>query len=174
MRNDMGALLGAAIALAFVTSPGQARQTQAAPAPIQVVGETVHEWQARIGQSLNDHLRYPTFLGTQRQTEGSVRIAFRCSDTGKPEAARIVGRSGSVQLDQSALRAVRGIETLHPLPASIGHGRPMEAWIIFANDEEGLARAKRGLQADADALNRRMRERAPQIASLEPIVIASR
>ncbi|USI72202.1 energy transducer TonB [Sphingomonas morindae] len=172
MHRFSPALVGATLALALGT-PVAAHQTRKPAPSINVMAETPAQWQARINESLDRNLVYPTMLSTAPAPDGVVRIAFRCSETGQPQAVRLIESGGSHALDRAALKAVASIETLHPLPAGIDHDRAMEAWIVFASDEAGVARQRRLLTERTERLARRLRESDPRYAETAPLIIAA-
>jgi len=123
--------------------------------PITVRGgeETVPEWSQRIGHSLENRLIYPRPLGREDFSQGLVKVSFRCSEDGRPDGVALLSSSGAHELDRAAMRAVRGIKTLHPLPEGIGHDRRFEAWVAFAPDQEALQQMTNKLQSEAQRVN---------------------
>lgn len=152
---------------------------QPAPSSITVEAgqETVAQWSARVGQSLNAELVYPQPMGTSNYDEGLVKVGFRCAEDGRPGEVALVKSSGSHDLDRAAMRAVQRIQTLHPLPDGITRDRAMQAWIAFAPDEESLKQITRASHREAQMANARI-EKARQSqqvadASAPALIIAA-
>lgn len=171
MQNHLiKAVVGASLAL----SPGIAGAKQ--PDAITVNGgeQSLQQWSGRVSRSLNDHLVYPVPFGPADYPEGAVRVAFHCSEDGSPAGLSIVQSSRSNLLDRAAVNAVQRISTLHPLPDGIGHDRTMEAWVFFASDQPTIDRMKKGFERQASQMARQERASGERIASLSPLIIASR
>ncbi|NIJ31937.1 TonB family protein [Sphingomonas oligoaromativorans] len=143
---------------------------------VQAQHETVGEWSQRVGRSLSGELAYPSKAGPDDNAQGLAKVSFRCSDDGRPGEIAVLSSSGSHDLDRAAMRAVKRIPTLHPLPDGIGHDRAFQAWVAFALDEDSLKRMTNAAHRDADRMNARVeRDRAGhQVAgNALPIVIAA-
>lgn len=143
---------------------------------VEAQHETVGQWSQRVGHSLSNELIYPQAAGRDDNAEGLAKVSFRCSEDGKPGEITVLSTSGSHDLDRAAMRAVKRIPTLHPLPDGIGHDRPFQAWVAFALDQDSLKRMVNTAHHDADQMNARIEKdrSGHQVASNStPIVIAA-
>jgi TonB family protein len=154
----------------------QTHDTTTPAITVEAQHETVGQWSQRVGRSLGNELAYPQSAGRDENPEGLAKVTFRCSDSGKPGDIAVMSSSGSRDLDRAAMRAVKRIPTLHPLPDGIGHDRPFQAWIAFALDPDSLKKIMVAAHRDADQMNARIEKdrSGHQIASNTlPIVIAA-
>jgi len=125
---------------------------------------TLAAWSARVYRNLGDHLDYPTgTLG--RYSTGVVAVKFNCSDTGAPAGIALYTSSGSRDLDQATLRALRHVATLHPLPDGITHDQRFIMRVLFAESPESAEQQIRKLRADAAKANAWFGKARPTIAS---------
>lgn len=112
-----------------------------------IVPPTLDGWAEHTGALLSQRLRYPIILAGP--DEGIVQVKFVCSDNGTAADVALLNSSGSRQLDNAAMRAVRNIPSLHPLPAGIGMGQRYVATILFATSQSSHDRQVRDLQRKA-------------------------
>lgn len=97
---------------------------------------TVDEWSRGIGKQLDRNLRYPTAFMGRSVDEGIVAVRFVCGPSGEPAGLVLQRTSGSRALDHAAMRAIAKLNTLHPMPQSIGAGQRMLAMVMFAATPE--------------------------------------
>jgi len=159
----------------FIVTPALAKQPRAIAPDISVTAKpaSIQQWSSRIADSLDENLTYPRPIGTADYARGVVKIKFHCSDAGLPDGVAVARSSRSLALDNAALRAVRAISTLHPLPDGVTHDRPIEAWIVFADDAKDVARMTKSLEKEA-ALTLAQSNSHSEAAKPLRIILASR
>lgn len=101
---------------------------------------TVAVWSQQIARQLDRHLVYPRAIGRADYPEGTVSVRFSCGDDGKPASIAVLRGSHNRLIDSAAVRAIAQMDTLHPMPATMRHNSTFQANIIFAADEQSLAR----------------------------------
>ncbi len=69
-----------------------------------------------------------------------AQVQFTCDENGKPTDIALVRKSRSAWIDRAALRSVRSIKTMYPLPASVRKGQRYQADFIFAENERAYDR----------------------------------
>jgi TonB family protein len=106
------------------------------------------EWIGGVSGHLTKALARPSAFGRDPRS-GAVTVRFECGADGKPTNVALVRRSGSLMVNREALRAVRGLKTLHPLPAAFREGQEYTADIIFASTDEAARRLQGSLRKDA-------------------------
>ncbi len=140
--------------------------SQEPPITVQGQHETVAQWSDRVGHSLDRGLAYPKPMGTANYNQGLAKVAFHCSQDGRPDGVALISSSGSRDLDRAAMQAVQRIQTLHPLPDGIGHDRAIQAWVAFAPDADSLAQMTRRTHQQAEMANAQVEKaRQSQVAS---------
>lgn len=154
MRNIVKLLL-ASSAATLIPSMSTAEENQSIHVTAPKV--TVSQWSRTMTRNLDDRLEYPRFL--VGRTQGVVRLKFLCSESGAPSDVAVLQSSGSRQLDQAALRAVRRIPTLHPLPDGVAHDQKYVATILFAQDQASHDRQMALLVREAQDHNKRFGNR---------------
>lgn len=137
----------------------------AAEKPIVVTGPEVslNAWSGRVVRALDRNLYYPIPIRGVPD-EGVASVKFLCSEDGTPAKVAIVKSSGSRVLDAAAVRAVRRIVTLHPLPDGITHDQPFQANILYATSQEKLDRQVAALLAEAKNRNAWFANRSEKLA----------
>lgn len=140
---------------------------------VQAKGVSVQNWSTKVARSLDNGLSYPRPMGTSDYHSGLSKVSFHCSDAGTPSDVSIAGSSGSRDLDMAAMRAVKKIATLHPLPDGVSPGQTFQAWIVFAGDEQERDRMLRTVNRDARLANAAASQHASQLASNMPTVIVA-
>jgi TonB family protein len=164
------------LATPFLANAAQTHEPQAPAITVNAQHETVGQWSQRIGHNLSNELVYPERAGRDDNAEGLAKVSFHCTDDGKAGDVAILSSSGSHDLDRAAMRAVKRISTLHPLPDGIGGDRPFQAWIAFAQGEDSMKRMVGAAHHDADQMNARIEQdrTAHRLASnTMPLVIAA-
>lgn len=138
----------ALIAASVAFLPAQAHQTKKA---IVVTGEsiTLNNWVHRTSGQLERNLQYPNYLMGREANEGVVKVRFACSDDGTPAAVTLAQSSGHHDLDNAAMRAVRGIRSLHPLPNGLAHDQQYQAIVLFAASQPSYDRQIAALRDEA-------------------------
>ncbi|WP_165799645.1 energy transducer TonB family protein [Sphingomonas oleivorans] len=114
-------------------------------------------WIERVEEDLDRHLSYPRPLGGAPYSEGIVHVSFLGGPDGRPSEVAIRKSSGARDLDAAAMRAVRKITTLHPLPAGVSADQKYEAAILFATQDDRetarkLAELRRRARAEVEVL----------------------
>lgn len=120
------------------------------PRTIIVEAPTRGQWADRLSRDLSRSMAYMPRWTSEVAPEGVVGVRFECSESGAPAKIALVRNSGDVRLDRMALRAVRRLKTMHPLPAAFGHDQRYMAMLVYANSEGEAARlTKRALTETA-------------------------
>jgi protein TonB len=151
----------AAVGVVSLFAPALAAQQARAPVVVTAKSPAVDGWSARMANALKHHLRYPDQRTQPQPHEGVVSVHFRCSDSGKPSAVALAHSSGHGDLDRAALRAVRNIRTMHPLPEGITHDQNFRAVVLFAKNRQGYDRQMAQLRDDAARQNASLGGGAP-------------
>lgn len=107
---------------------------------------TVEQWAANISRSLESSMDYPVTVG-RAVPFGAVRVSFACNENGVPKDVTLVEGSRFRSIDAAALRAIRKLKTLHPLPAAIASSQFYQADLFFARDEHELHRMQKAWRA---------------------------
>lgn len=163
------AMLIAPLSLAEARTPGQ-EITVIAPSQTQL-----RSWTTRVGQAIDEQIRYPAQLGNAPEPEGIVDVTFMCSADGTPTRVALARSSGSNRLDRAGLRAVKGVGSLHPLPDGIGADQVYRAQLLFAVDD-GSGRATERLaklRDKADARNEGLMQRRSGLAAVSVGLVPS-
>lgn len=92
-------------------------------------------WSVRVGQRIERRMRYPATLAGN--IPGVVDVTFMCAEDGRPARVALASSSGQGPLDRAGLKAVRGVRSLHPLPAGVDYDKRYKARLLFANDDAG-------------------------------------
>ena len=124
---------------------------------------SLNAWSGRVVRALDRNIDYPIPIRGE-PNEGVASVKFLCSEDGTPSQVAIVKSSGSRDLDASAVRAVRRIATLHPLPDGITHDQPFQANIIYATSQKKLDRQMAALLAEAKNRNAWLENRSEKVA----------
>ncbi|KQX19501.1 hypothetical protein ASD17_13355 [Sphingomonas sp. Root1294] len=110
-------------------------------------------WAQRISGTIGDQLVYPRPMFGRESPSGIVQVKFGCSESGAPSDVSIYRSSKDRRLDSEALRAVRKIASLHPLPRGFSSDEHYVAVIIFADGEASMKRQMKTVRRDADQRN---------------------
>jgi TonB family protein len=121
------------------------------------------QWSTSVERSLDRTLTYPAPLRGP-DPEGVVKVKFLCSESGTPTGITLAKSSGSRALDAAALRAVRRIKTLHPLPDGLSHSQIFQANILYASSERSHDRWMSALEEEAKRQNARVADRPREVA----------
>lgn len=157
--------LAIATAVTLFAPAYAAQQQTKSPLVVTATALTVDQWSANTTKSLERQLRRAVHSNSPQTNEGVVRVNFRCSEDGTPSEVALANSSGHGDLDRAALRAVRGISTLHPLPQGIPHDQRFAALILFANDQLSYNRQMAVLRENA------ARENASLAAGRTPLAM---
>lgn len=122
----------------------------------------------RLDRSLDRAVRRP--MHSYSDIEGFASVSFRCGSDGRPTEMTLNGSSGDKHIGKIAMRAVSGLESLHPLPDSVAPGQRFRANIIIAYDHASLERYAR--QAKAEEERRESADRGRPDAAIAINVIA--
>jgi len=98
---------------------------------------SVPKWIRKISNKLDDSLEQAMTHSDARlikKNGGFVAVSFNCDDNGRPIGTQVSRPSGDRALDRVALRAVNGLATLQPMPASFTANQRFRANIIVAED----------------------------------------
>lgn len=93
-----------------------------------------------------------------------MTVKFLCSESGAPSDVTLVKSSGSKQLDAAALRAVKKVVSLHPLPDGMLSTQKYQAMLLFAKDEISHKRQMVQLRQKALEANKWFGSRPQEIA----------
>lgn len=69
-----------------------------------------------------------------------AQVQFTCDENGQPTQIALVRKSRSGWIDRAALRSVRSLKTMHPLPMNVREGQLYQADFIFAENERAYDR----------------------------------
>ena len=127
----------AGLFLCAAASPVSARQEV-----VVQPGPSLAAWSATVGRRLDDGLRWPARIWSGGREEGVARVAFRCSEDGRPAEVALMRSSGVPEFDHEAMRAVRKIKTLHPLATGIGHDQRYAAVVSFGTSQASVDRQR--------------------------------
>lgn len=130
-------MISAVLSTIFVgrTSDGQ---VPTAPVVVSARPVTVSQWTNRVSRELDRRMRYTTIERFGHVPSGIVSIRFHCAEDGRPSDVTMHRGSGTPRLDRFAMRAVGGIKTLHPMPATFRSGQRYQANLLYANSQEEL------------------------------------
>lgn len=165
------------VSVAAAAEPPQRASVASSPITVQAGERSLEAWSKDVSKSLTDHMVYPRSLGTANLDEGVVRVRFHCTAQGQPDGLALVQSSRHAAIDRAALYAVGHINALSPLPAGITPDRPMEAWLVFATDEQNGDRMMNDLRKQRQAQLARASgngANALLAASTAPIIFMSR
>jgi protein TonB len=136
MPKNYFALIATAVAMLFPVEVG----AQSAEMPHHTTGGTlvtIAEWSQRMQSELERRMIYP--IGTfNKRPNGMVRIKFNCSEDGRPSNVTLLKSSGNASVDHAAMRAVRKMASLHPLPTGFTPATSYEALVLFATGAQDL------------------------------------
>lgn len=171
----LGGLAFTSAAAAAQTPPSASVSSK--PITVQAGGRSMQLWAADVSRRLQDNMIYPSWPKVSDIDEGAVRVRFRASETGQPTDLVLAQSSHHSAIDRAALFAVNHIDTLYPLPDGVTPGRPMEAWLVFATDQQSSDRMMRQLKRkQAQVASAAGSESADALlaASVAPIVFMAR
>lgn len=97
---------------------------------------TLSEWTVRMTRLLDQEMRYPRPAFGREAASGMVRVKFNCSEDGRPDKVILLKSSGDPNTDQAALRAVKRLASLHPMPTGFTPEQKFEAVLILASSAD--------------------------------------
>lgn len=124
-------------------------------------------WSQRVMANLNQGMRVRDDLGAQGPREGIVAVKFNCSETGAPAGVELLDSSGNREYDRAAVRAVRRIASLHPLPTGLGHDQKYIVRVLFANSEYSAKQKIARMRREAESNNAWYMKTGTSTAALE-------
>ena len=130
---------------------------------------TLEAWSGRVFQHIDDHMTYPA-SPLNRVNTGVVAVKFNCSETGAPIDVALYKSSGSRNLDEATLRALRRVATLHPLPVGMTHGQKFVVRVLFADSPAGAERQMDQLRAEARKNNEWFGKGAPALGGIVELI----
>jgi TonB family protein len=146
----MNAKHAIAFALASLAiAPAHAHQTKKQTIVVTGTPITLDRWVKRTSGQLEQNLHYPAYLMGREPNQGIVRVRFLCSEDGRPSGVAVAQSSGFHELDDAAMRAVRGIRSLHPLPEGLTHDQRYQAVVLFATNQASYDRQVAALRNEA-------------------------
>lgn len=164
----MKLVLLAAAAASSLALPAMSRTGPTDPIVIQGSARAgLAQWKRTVSREIERNLFYPHSYPGWEVPEGTVAVRFSCDGDGKPTAIELSRSSGHRRLDGAAMRAVRRISTLHPLPPGISEDATLRANVIFASDETSLARQEKALRHEEARLAERARREGRQVVVLD-------
>lgn len=146
-------------ALVLAAAPALASAQEAS---VTVTAPTLAAWSTKLSKALDRELYYPP----EYNGEGTVAVSFQCSDSGAPSSVAVLKSSGSKILDHAAMRAVRHVKSLHPLPAGLAHDQRYVALLLFAQTRESHDRQLKLLKAEAERRTKWYFDRGVPMASI--------
>lgn len=124
-------------------------------------------WSTRVFGGIQDHLSYPQRAGPVLPNQGIVSVKFNCSESGAPADVALYQSSGHGDLDAAALRAVRHVASLHPLPLGVGHDQKYVVRILFSTSENYAREQMVKMRKDAERQNAWLGRSGSNAAMLE-------
>lgn len=164
MLNFKQLAFGVAALSAFTPTSLALSRTIDGSAPL-----TLTAWSERVFHDIDDHLNYPVSPLNQMPT-GIVAVKFNCDDTGAPAGVTLYKSSGSRNLDEATLRAVRRVANLHPLPVGMLHGQQFVIRILFADSQASAERQMVQIRADARKNNLWFGKGAPALSGIVELI----
>lgn len=165
-------LLLATASTLLILAPAQAGQQT--KQPIVVTGAvTLDQWSARTSKQLEQKIGRPYYASGERPKDGVVRVSFLCSETGVPKAVALADSSGHFELDNAALRAVRRLDSLHPLPDGLSPDQKYQAVVLFATSRASYDNQMARLHKDAKQRNAWFKQGGRQVAASVGLMPAS-
>jgi protein TonB len=173
MNSISMAMLAAATLVAPPAVAQQASQESMPPMAHDAASQpaafvSLAEWSKRVEAEIDKTLVYPhETLGNEVGvgSNGIVRVKFNCTSAGGTQNVEIRKTSGSAAYDREALRVVRKLVQMHPLPTGMKNEQPYEAIIVFAKSSgPGYDRA---MQSTRDEITQRtnwFKQDAPRAA----------
>ena len=109
--------------------PEPAPETRPEPAP-QPSPADLSAFRAMVQRKINSARRYPSSARDAGQ-QGTVRVTFRVSPSGRPSGIRVASSSGHQSLDAAAKRAVSAAAPYRPFPRHMNSSIRVTATVIF-------------------------------------------
>ncbi|WP_144096251.1 energy transducer TonB [Croceicoccus sediminis] len=119
-------------------------------------------WVGKVSEDLSATFERTRIPSLNAIPSDYAQVQFTCDENGKPAQIALVRKSRSGWIDRAALRAVRRLKTMHPLPQNVREGQLYQADFIFAENERAYDRV-------ADAVHE---SHARMLASEDRTVIA--
>lgn len=127
------------------------------------------QWIDRVGQNLDDAIRYPRPVFGRPLDGGLVSVVFVADRAGRTSAARVLRSSKSPELDRAALEAVARMRPAYPTPVGISSHQRIQANILFATSYQDHARQMKLLRDEASRHNARVaRDAETLVLTLAP------
>jgi periplasmic protein TonB len=127
MLRNFTRAAGSAVSLALLTATPLAAQHDTHTSLV-----TLSDWTDRMTGMLDDEIRRLPSI-SRATNEGVVRVKFNCSATGRPDKVTLLKGSGSASLDARAIRVVKRLASLHPLPSGFKPDQKFVAVLVFAS-----------------------------------------
>ena len=164
----MKLVLLAAVAASSLAIPAMSRTGSTDPIVIQGSARAgLAHWKQAVSREIERNLYYPRSFPGWDLPEGTVAVRFSTGEDGRPTGIELSRSSGHRRLDGAAMRAIRRISTLHPLPQGISETATLRANVIFASDETSLARQEKALRHEEARLAERARRDGRQVVVLD-------
>lgn len=126
------------------------------------------KWNDRTASRLSRSIQHASAFYRESASTGFTRVQFRLNGEGRPDQIELASPSSSSVVNRIALRSVRKVGSLYPLPDGVRPGSRFEAWIVVANDWEGRDNMLNKLRAQHRA------QTMAQAPSERPVLIAQR
>ena len=133
----------------FILATAAAASMLAVPLSSQEIVVSARSDQAyveEVSSDLDTQLRKMRY-DPRWNPSGITKVRFHVGEDGEPIDIMTYESSGSRRLDRAVTRAVGGLDTLLPLPASVGPDPVIQANVIVANTREQLKTYQRRLAA---------------------------
>lgn len=138
----IAAVAGAALALSTNASAQNAKNKGLV---VEGIPE-VRIWSTDVSKKLERKLEAAAPLRALDPTSGIVQVRFSRDDNGRPRDVRVFRSAGSRSAKAMAMRAVRNLRDLPPLPGTYAQSNDILANLVFANSEDHLADLSRKLR----------------------------
>lgn len=147
MHKSHLAVLGALLVLCATGAQGKQKDLVVTGPP------TLSQWTFHVGAMLSRSMASTAYSLEQSADEGIVAVRFRCTEDGRPGEVAVARSSGSPRIDEAAVRAVRWIKTLHPLPEGLHPSQRYEAVMLYALTQASHDRQIAAIRSEAARRN---------------------
>lgn len=100
------------------------------PPPVRPTAADLSRFRALVQSRIQSARRYPTSARQQGQ-EGTVRVSFSISPSGRPSGISVASSSGIAALDNEAMRAVGRAAPFRPFPEGLDSPIQVTATVTF-------------------------------------------
>lgn len=97
-------------------------------------------WISQVSEDLSATFERTRLPSPRAIPSDYAQVQFTCDEDGKPTDIALVRKSRSGWIDRAALRSVRNLKTMHPLPMNVREGQLYQADFIFAETDRAYER----------------------------------